>query len=256
VYWEEVLFIETPILIFLFSCIASLGYSWFGIAYALTLIVFLGMLDLDINYLITGVLFSQLSTALFSSFLKKKMRFLGKKDFKSIIILTVSSLIAFLSAYFVGINISSSLRLLLSVYFLFFSGGVLLITVISTGSNEKKTNDEIVSLIAGFSGGIVKGIVGAGITPIMVGIQSVLGLKFDVIVSRTILSEVGIILATIIPYILKFGVELKITLILIIGGLVGVSIGGYLSQKIHSKKKAFVSSIGMILLALISLFYN
>ncbi len=246
-------FIQTPILIFLFSCIASLGYSWFGIAYALTLIVFLGILDIDINYLITGILFSQLFTALFSSFLKKKMRFLDKKDYKSIIILMLSSLLAFLSAYFIGINISSSLRLLLSIYFLFFSGGVLLITAITTRTYEKKASDEIVSLIAGFSGGIVKGIVGAGITPIMVGIQSVLGLKFDVIVSRTILSEVGIILATIIPYLLRFGVDLRATMILIIGGIVGVSIGGYLNQKLHARRKVFISSFGMILLALVSL---
>ncbi len=235
--------------VILSSFTASILYSWFGIAYALTLLaVFKLVLD-NVNTLLTAVLFSQLVAAVISSLYRKNRFSHNKKDSYNIYILTITSVLSFATALFLGVKISESYRTYLIGGLLFFSGCLILASLIKKRTNVR--SEEMMSLIIGFLGGMVKGIVGAGITPILVSLQSISGVSFEKSIHRTIFSEILVLIAVLIPYTIAYGIVLDVTISASVGALLGAFAGYYLSKPLEEKMKGTISALVMILLSIL-----
>ncbi len=250
---------ETPLLPVLLatSLVASLLYSWMGVAFSLTMIVLVTLIGLDANTMMPSILAAQLTSALATSAHRTRSEQRGRRDAHSIALLTLGSLTAFTAAMFLGVGLRSETRVMASGLLLVASGFSLALLSLTKRSckGNPRGGEALISVASGVAGGLVKGVVGAGITPVMIALQSLSCRDFGTIVYRTVFSELAILAATLIPYAASFGLEPEATLTAVSGSLLGSAGGAWLGlgKRKSSTRSMLLSGALMLLLGLLGL---
>ena len=233
-------------MIFIGSLTVSLLYSWLGLAYTGTLILILHSIGIEISAVVTVTLASQIITAFLGSLLRRKLSTNG--DVKNPLLIAVVAIATYSSASLIDVTLSDNTRL----------GGIMVILVLTAILNiASKEGDPcssrgglLINVVAGLSSGVVKGVLGGGMTPTLIAIQRFGKIDIDETFYRTLLAQTIICLAALIPYTLAFGFDFKLFTIVSLGSITGVTLGYKIIAPISKELRVKLVSLIMVLLTL------
>ena len=235
------------IMVFVGSFVVSLLYVWLGLAYAIALMLVLHCMGFKVSFVMPVVLASQIVAALLGSILRGRSSVYG--GFRSPLIIAVAAIAAYASASFLGVALSDDVRLW-GIEALLIIAIVLNLSGEKRASSRSRLNDLPISIAAGLSSGVVKGVLGGGITPMLIAIQRLGGVDIDVVLFRTLFAQVIMCMTAFVPYTLAFGFDFKLFALLSLGSLMGVVLGYRLLAPLSKELRVKLVSLVMGLLAL------
>ena len=218
---------------------------WLGLAYAGVLMLLLYLSGFEISESMPLILFTQLISAILGSGARLDIIIVRRSSIIEVLSIGVASILALLSAQFIGVYLSDDLRVL-GVGVLLITAGAVNSLTFRERSIEGFGGVYIYPLFSGFTAGFVKGVLGAGITPLLIMFQRVLGRGFDDVVFRVLSSEILVILFAFIPYLLFYGLDLFKLLPISLSVLASVYVFRFLGSTPISKRSRLISTISMI----------
>ncbi len=161
----------------------------------------------------------------------------------------LASVAAISSAQLVGVYMDDAYRTLYTGGLLVLAAGVNLFSVErdpwpSAGARY------LYSVSSGALAGLVKGVLGAGITPLLIILQRIIGKGFEDTVFRVLSSEIIVIVSALIPYALYYGLD---PIELAVCGVAAFT-GVYIFRRLDNPSiRGWVSGVSTILMALLGI---
>ncbi len=236
------------LIILLSGVLASIMYVWLGVGYALSVMLVLALVGINVTSLLPEMLLSQFIISLLGSFIRGRLSSNVRASIKNGGIIAISAYASFTSAMFLGIKLRDDVRLL-ALAGVLMAASVVLIMIRDKHNNRGNINHFKVSLVTGVVAGVVKGVIGAAVTPVMLIIQKVGGLSIDEGLLRSLLAESVICLTAFIPYAMALSFSLSYFITLLVGSVIGVTLGYTVIARRHSSVKVMASSISMALIS-------
>lgn len=243
--WERSLAMELYILAA--SVVSGMLYSWLGLGYANVFLIILFITGTSTSEYISVIALSQVLASLLGAYLRRKLIVNINSSMLGSIIIGISALASFLAALLVGVGLSDNARLITLTLVL------ILTSILLRAKSIMKTNSRIPDVLAGIVGGAVKGVLGGGITPVIMVFQRMIGVSMDETLFKTFIALSIISLSTSIPYILFYGIGVEELLLAITGAVIGVSIGSTIARRQYSSMRINYSSTAYGLLAALGL---
>ena len=235
------------LLLLLGSAVVSFLYAWLGLAYAIALMLILHMLGVQLGVAIPVILASQIIAASLGVALRRDHPS-KRRSVKSSAVIAVAALSAYLSALLVGVSLDDYSRLI----------GLMLILLVSAAINfmgdrwrrEDPPNSTAIDVATGISAGVVKGVFGGGITPMLIATQRLGGLGIDETLFRTLFAHIIMCLTALVPYVLRYGFDLEMFTFIVLGSVVGVLAGYLLLRRVKPSIRVKLASTVMVALAI------
>lgn len=236
--------VATLACLLLTSAVSALLYSWLGMAYAMSLMTLLSLTEVSVNEALAAILGSQAVAALMGSYFRRSLVNDVNASVKHSIVIGLSALSSFMAALTLGVRLSEDVRLLSVAVMLLFTAILVRFEVkLGRGFSDNNTGN----VFAGVAAGFMKGVLGAGVTPMLISLQRLAGLNFDETMFRTLLAEIVICLAALIPYSIAYGVEPLALITLCVGSALGVVLGRVLLKPLGQKTRSLLSFVVMVL---------
>ncbi|MHC1637269.1 MAG: TSUP family transporter [Candidatus Nezhaarchaeales archaeon] len=234
-------------IVFIGSLVVSLLYAWLGLAYAVALILILHAIGVEISVVLPVVLASQVIAAFLGSIFRRKSS--ANRIIRNPKIIAIAAIAAYTSASSIGIALSDHARLW-GLMALLVVAAMLNMTSRESNPASSRRNDLSISIVAGLSSGVIKGVLGGGITPMLIAIQRFGKIDIDETLFRTLFAQTIICLTALIPYALAFGFDFKLFTMVSLGSIAGVALGYKLIAPISRELRVKLVSLVMIFLAL------
>ena len=226
---------------------AGLLYVWLGLNYAAIIIAAIFCISGNVVSFIPTVLISQALTSILGAKLRSSLIEDTAKNTLKGLAMAISALIAFLSASIVGTILNDNIRVLLIAVIVLLSAFIIAIPT------SKNRYEEIhgMELIIGGIGGIVKGILGGGITPLLIALQKVCGIDIDSSIFRTLISEIVLCISAAIPYIVTYSIDFIDFIAIAIPSMIGAVIGLRIFKPLDRELRQRFVLVSMVVLSLI-----
>ncbi len=235
-------------LIILSGALASIMYVWLGVGYALSVMLIITLLGYSVTKALPEILLTQFVISVLGSYLRGKLSSDLGTSLRNGAVIAISAYASFISALLLGIKLHDVSRLLAIVAILMVASFMLIIRKGGTDPVPKVRQFKL-SLVTGVLAGVVKGVIGAAVTPVMLVIQRVGGLSIDEGLLRSLLAESAICLTAFVPYVLTLKFSLAMFTYLLIGSLIGALVGYALIGRRGASVKVLASSLAMLVIS-------
>jgi len=222
--------------------VASILFTVLGIGFGLVSLTLIAILSHSLTPYVGLVLVAQAAASIAASTARGSL--LQKTDALEALFAGIAALVAYFSAFTIGVKLPDLYRVALVTL-------LLALSIVPTRTSCIRSFKARLMLIASVSvcAGIVKAITGGGLTPVIYLLNRLLGYDFTRSVSRTIISEAPVCIASAIPYLLTYPPTLPQLIYVVLVALIGVVSGSKIVEKASLKKQeAIFKAIILVLI--------
>ncbi len=231
-------------------CIAALSatlLTLLSLGYATVFILLLSLIGFtNLSRYVPIILLSQIPVSMLAARLRRRLVLNKKHGTINALVLGLSALAGFTAAITLGIRLGDETRVIALI-------ATSILAAVALTSNAKSVNDtKGSSMVTGVIGGLVKGVLGGGVTPVILALQRITGISLDDSMYRTFIALALMSTASAMPYLLAYNVNAVLLVLAIIGGLIGVVLGEKTVSILPSGKREKCTATAYIVLALIA----
>ncbi len=229
-------------------CIAALSailFTLLSLGYATVFILILSFTGFtNLSEYVSIVLVSQIPVSMLAARLRGKLVSDKRHGTVNALVLGLSAIAGFTAALVLGVRLGDEVRVIALVT-------TSILAVVAMTSNSKPINDtKSSSIVTGVIGGLVKGVLGGGVTPVILALQRITGIGLDDSMYRTFIALVLMSTASVIPYLLTYNINTVLLAAAIIGGLTGVVVGEKTVTLLTSSRREKYTAIAYGVLAI------
>ncbi len=232
-------------------CVASLSaimFTLLSLGYATVFILTLNFIGVtSLSEYVSIVLLSQIPVSILAARLRRRIVESKRHGTLNALILGVAAISGFTAALSLGIRLGDEARVIA------LSATSLLAALAMSNRASRTSDTRSSSILTGIVGGIVKGVLGGGVTPVILALQRFAGLSLDDSMYRTFIALALMSIASSIPYMLSYSLDYVVLVSAIIGGLIGVVVGEKIVLVLTSRRREKLSMTAYIILALLGI---